>query len=185
MGRTPSQFMDSHEEKHEIEGITYESFQVLADILYFSILETFELDGFQSNSNWIAEKLGVSAFEVSLALQKLERVGLLMRHKGFYKPTKNNLSTLSVADRSDALKHMQRQVLLKALDALYGVVAEERDQSTLTIALPKKAIPELKNRIKDFRRRMNQWLSGLSGKDEVYRISISAFPTRIKINEKR
>jgi hypothetical protein len=65
------------------------------------------------------------------------------------------------------------------------VVAEERDQSTLTIALPKKAIPELKNRIKDFRRRTNQWLSGLSGKDEVYRISISAFPTRIKINEKR
>src|SRR5690606_12528133 len=52
-------------------------FHIIAEWYHLAILELTRLKGFQSNSNWIAERLNLSVMEVDLALKRLLSLNLL------------------------------------------------------------------------------------------------------------
>ncbi len=182
LGKPPVQQFSS---KEKTEPLQSDIFQMIADWSHFAVLELFELRDYQPDTKWMGRKLGLSPFEISLALERLVRIGLLEPKDSFYKVTKKNLSTLGLESTNSALRSLQKQILLKSIEALECMPIEVRDQSTLTIALPKKALPELKKRITQFRRDMNSWISEMKNKDEVYQLTISLFPTNSKINGER
>lgn len=157
-----------------------DTFQLISDWSHFAVLELFELHDFQPHTKWMSKKLGLSPFEINLILERLQRVELIAAHKDFYVVTKKNLSTLGIKNTSAALQSLQKQILNQALEALDTVPIEKRDQSTLTIAIPKKVLPEMKKRISQFRREMNTWLTEMKSKDDVYQLTISLFPSNPK-----
>lgn len=157
-----------------------DTFQLISDWSHFAVLELFELGDFQPNTKWMGQKLGLSPFEVNLILERLHRVQLIEPKNKFYIVTKKNLSTLGMSHTNIALQNLQKQILSQAIEAIDTVPPERRDQSTLTIAIPKKALPEIKKRVTEFRREMNSWLTEMKSKDDVYQLTISLFPANPK-----
>lgn len=51
--------------------------KLIADWYHFAILELTNIDGFRSESKWIAKRLGISEFEAQLALDRLQRLNLI------------------------------------------------------------------------------------------------------------
>jgi uncharacterized protein (TIGR02147 family) len=91
--------------------------------------------------------------------------------------THNNLAT-PLDTPSDAVRKFNVQILQKALQALERQPREERDFSTLTVAIPSSEMPVLRDRIKDFRRSFNKHIETHSRSktaDEVYTLAIQFF----------
>jgi len=84
-----------------------------------------------------------------------------------------------------AFRRLQRQVLEKALDALEEIPYKKRDQTSLTMAIDSKKVPQAREKIKKFRRSLCEFLRGTNSFDEVYQMSISLYPlTQLKRRKK-
>src|SRR5207253_2023706 len=77
---------------------------------------------------------------------------------------------------STALRHMQKQVLEKAMSALEEIPPELRDQSSMTMAVNSGRMDEAKVKIKRFRRQLVKFLQEKEPLDEVYQLSVAFFP---------
>ena len=66
------------------------------------------------------------------------------------------------------------------MKALEETPIEERDQSTICMAINTEQIPEVKERIKKFRRELDAYLVEADSKDRVYHLSISFYPVSLK-----
>ena len=53
---------------------------------------------------------------------------------------------------------------------------ERRDQTSMTMAIDTKLLPQAKEKIKKFRRDMDRLLQSSDTKDEVYHLSVSLYP---------
>lgn len=168
--------------KQEIEPdygqLTVDSFKIISDWQHYAILELMRLDHFKPDKNWIAKKLGLSVNEVSIAVERLQRVEILeITPAGKWIDHSNGKSTtIGHHFTNSAFRNLQRQVLEMALKALEQVPIEKRDQSSMTMAIDTRKIPEAKLKIKKFRREMATLLSRGDSRDEVYQLSVSLFP---------
>lgn len=152
-------------------------FQVVSAWYHFAILELTRLKDFEPKPQWIARRLAISLPEVKAALERLERTGLIAWTKRGLQLTHASLST-TVEVPSEAIKKFNSQILQKANVALKSQSVEERDFSTLTVAIKKNQLPEVKERIAAFRRSLNAELERetfQNDADEVYSLAIQFF----------
>lgn len=157
--------------------LTLDAFQTIADWYHMAILELTGVSGFRSDARWIARALGISIAEASDAVERLIRMRLLrVTPRGRMTAGSGESTTIGSADTAAALRSMQRQVLALATHALDETPAAERDQSTMTMAVNLKRLPEAKERIKDFRRELCAFLEEKVPHEEVFQLSISLFP---------
>jgi uncharacterized protein (TIGR02147 family) len=63
-----------------------------------------------------------------------------------------------------------------AFDALKNKSQSEREMNGATLAIPKEKLPELKEKIRAFRKEINQLTSSYEGSEEVYQLNIQLFP---------
>jgi uncharacterized protein (TIGR02147 family) len=126
-------------------------FYVISEWYHFAILELTFIDGFKSDVKWIARSLLISQAKAKLATNRLIRLGLLQKVKGTLVKTDKYLTT-SDGIPSEAIRHLTRQLLQKAGDALEVQPIDDRDFSTVTMAIDKNRIPEAKRIIADCRR---------------------------------
>lgn len=124
-------------------------------------------------SRFISKELGISMSAAKDALDRLMRLGLLDRH---LKPTSKNLTTTGIPGTTTALRNWQRQVLEKAIRALDEVSIEERDQSSLCVAINRRRLPEAKALIARFRRELNALADRDLKKNSVYQLGVSFYP---------
>lgn len=152
--------------------------RVLADSSHFALFELVVTDCFRPDSRWIAARLGVSATEVTAMSERLFRLGLLRLNpqSGQWEQTSKQLSTTGIPGTTAALRTHQVSILEKATHALQDIPIENRDQSGLTVAVGSRDIPEVREKIKRFRRSLNKFLSSRHKRDVVYQFSISFFP---------
>lgn len=75
-----------------------------------------------------------------------------------------------------AFRNLQKQILQKAIEALETTPLEKRDQSALTMAMDSKLMPEVRARIKAFRREMAEFQERSKTCDQVYHLSVSFYP---------
>ncbi len=79
---------------------------------------------------------------------------------------------------------MQRHVLEKALTAIDVVPQDEKDITSMTMAIDESKIPEAKKRIKAFRRQLCEFLE--TGKQtRVFNLGIQLYPISKKNNRSR
>ncbi|MBC7430240.1 MAG: TIGR02147 family protein [Bacteriovorax sp.] len=162
--------------KPKFTSINVDQFKLIADWYHYAILELTLTQDFKPDIRWVASTLNISHGEALGAIERLKRLGLLtITEEGRWVCAHNNTTTVHPGTNV-ALKHMQREILKQAHDALEEVSIEERDQSSITMAIDKLRITEAKNMIKRFRRELMEYLEGGESKDAVFQLSISLFP---------
>jgi len=152
-----------------------EHFHLISEWYYFGILSLAITEGFQDNPDWIAKTLGIQKREARTALERLERLDLLVRNEhGTLVPTGKQFRTTNGIPNTYLRKHH-----VETLDLARRAMDEDEfsacDFSGMTMAINPAKIPEAKKMITDFRRSLCAYLESDS-KKEVYRLSIQLFP---------
>lgn len=144
---------------------------------HFAILELLKTKDCRHEPKWMARQLGIDTTEASAALQRLFRLGIIDEDEdGNWLVLEENLSTFSHEYTNGALKKLATSILERAITALDDIPFEVRSQSALTVAVNSDDIKEIKRRIDQFRREMNQFLESRKNKDSVYHFSFSFYP---------
>jgi uncharacterized protein (TIGR02147 family) len=155
--------------------LTLDMFRVVSDWYCFAILNLLDCDDFQSDAGWIARRLGISRLETELALERLERVGLVERdRRGELRGVKDYvLSPAGIP--SEAIRNYHRQILGKAIEALETQGVGEREISGVGLAVDPVQLPALKKEIVEFQDRLVAKYARGRRKTEVYQLESALF----------
>ncbi len=163
----------------EFQPLELDLFEVISDWYHYAILELITVESFDASPTWIARCLGITQAEARDALDRLIRLGLLVRDAktGSVNPgAVSNYSNADCFNPNGAQKKHQGQILNLAMQALEEIPAEERDQTSVTLAIPHERLAEARERITQFRRELSALLQRPGKRDSVYQLSISLFP---------
>lgn len=161
----------------EYEVVQADTFKIIADWYHFAILELTKLKAFRPSARWVASKLGISVYEAKLASDRLMRLGLIEKDRLRWRPTNKTLTT-SNGVPSEAIRKFNRQIIEKSKEAITMQTVEERDISSLTLAVRSQDVPKVIERIRRFRRELNADLERsvpAGSADEVYSLAIQFF----------
>jgi uncharacterized protein (TIGR02147 family) len=149
-------------------------FSTVRDWYHMAILELTDIRGFRADPSWVAGKLGLPVDLVREAVDRLQRLGLLMVEDGVWTQTHHDLELPSGAP-SRTIREHHKQILTKAIAAIDQTDVDRREYSTQTFAFDQSLVPEIKNLIREFQRKVAR--AGHQGtKDSVYVMSMQLFP---------
>jgi uncharacterized protein (TIGR02147 family) len=118
----------------------------------------------------------VSPREVKKAVALLENLGLIKKDiSGVYALT-DEFVTTGESWRSLAIKDFQRETIRLAGESLDRHPREERDISTVTIAINKNDLAEVRARIAEFRDTLFKLAENSSDPDGVFQLNVQLFP---------
>lgn len=166
------------------DQIGIDSFHVVADWYHFAILSLMELRDFDPSPKWISHRLGITITQCEQAIERLKRTGLIeVKSSGRLHSTGRNIET-PTDFASSALKRSHRQTLEQAIQSLYDVPVEDRDITSMTMAISRKRLPEAKKLIREFRKKLAAFLE--EGKaDEVYNLNVQLVPVTVLKGSKK
>lgn len=160
--------------RDKIDELNLEKFTAIRDWYHMAILEMTELSHFRADPQWMASRLDLPVDVVKEAVTRLTELGLLNTEMPQWKQTAADLE-LPSGGSSRAVREHHKQLLTKAMVAIDEVAVEDREYSSHTFAIAKSSLPEVKNLIREFQRKIAR-LSHGTVKDEVYALSIQLFP---------
>lgn len=163
----------------EMNSLEMEKFNLIADWYHYAILHMCSLEGFKKDPKWIAQRLGISDVDVIK-----EAIARLLEHKfmsvdenGNYYKTEQFTVVLDYNFSSAAMRERQKQILALSASIIDIVPIEMRDHSTITIPVDLSLLPEIKERIKKFRRTLGNFIvKNNQDSKQVYELQISFFP---------
>lgn len=164
------------EAQHGFSEIEMESFRVISDWQHLAIHELFLTKDFPGTILAVAQRLNLTEAQATEAMERLKIVGLLKQSpSGIW--TREDVSLgLSKGLPSRETRRHHRQLLEKAMGSLETSPVEERDFSSLTLAVPEALLPKVREMIKEFRRRLNREVEEAAQKDRVYCLNVNFFP---------
>lgn len=152
--------------------VSLEYFTVISKWYHYAILELTHIESFIYDSSWIADALSIELSEAEEGIKRLLKLELAEEVDGTLIDTFHNLATTNDIP-SISLKNFNSSLMQKAQQALTSQPVAEREISSNIIAIAKSDLPELKERIRVFRRNIDNNLS--ANKDSVYCLSIQLF----------
>ncbi len=163
-------------------NLSLDYFKAISDWYYFAILSLAEVPNFKADPVWISTRLNISKRDAKTALERLVKLEMLIvKEDGSYEASgiqyKTPTDILNVS-----LKNHTIQALELASDSIVNDPVEERDFSTITMAIDPSQIDVAKKMIKSFRRRLSKRLE-TGDKKEVYKLAIQLFPLSRKCKE--
>lgn len=160
------------------EELSLEKAEAIAQWENFSIMAVLELDHFKASERNISERLNIPLGTVMECLDRLGRLGLVVKTSSGWKLTGKNISTPSDIP-SAALREGHRQFMNKALYSMENDPVELRDISGITMAVSKEKLPEARIMIQNFRRKLSA-LMETGERDAVYRLNVQLFPVTVE-----
>lgn len=155
--------------------LSADQFHAISDWYHFAILSLAETVDFSSHPEWIAQRLGIRRFEAEMALERLQRLGLLrVTEQGEVVPTRGGFT--SSDDIQDlALRRAHSRNLTLAEQSLEKDHVTLRDFTAVTMAIDPERLPVAKQMIREFQDKLSAFLESGS-KTEVYKVSMQLFP---------
>lgn len=193
LGLNPEEIWDFQRESLGTEAVKRKSyfnelsqdiFITVSEWYHLAILEVMKLPDFKPNAKWIAKRLQIKETQAKLAIERLQRVGILKISKaGKWVDNMDGFTTHYQKDKTnDAKKRYQKELLEKSIQSLMHDDYSERDHSSTTMAINIKDIGKAKDMIKHFRKQLSQCLEANKKPNEVYQLQVSFFPIT-KINK--
>ncbi len=162
---------------NEFKKIQEDVFVMMSDWYHFALLELIKLDDFQNDLNWMARTLGVKAFEIKLALERLERLGFIEINPEQIELIRTDNEWFNYQNTNHARKMMQKQLLHKAIEAIDEVDFQQRVNSSLTFSLNENDLPLFKEKMKEFISEISSLEESLtSEKTHVYQLCNALYP---------
>jgi len=162
------------------QPLTLDGFQVISDWYHFAILELTLTEGFQSNAAWIAKELDLSPHVATAAIDRLKRLDLLLEDKEGNLKAADTFTASPGGVPSDAIKKFHRQILEKAITAIDCQALEERDFSSMILAVDSSRVEEARLELKNFRRAFDAKFGASENKTTVYCLSTQLFRLQTK-----
>lgn len=165
-------------DRRRLEAAHYDYFQKWHHVAVRSLLDWYEFFG----EDW--EALGaklvppISGEEARQSVDLLQRLGLVQRtDSGRYGPSSAHLST-GERWHSAAVRTFQREVIRLSEGAVERIPKHQRDISTLTVALPRECLDEIREVLKEARSRIVKIADRKAPEDSdaVYQLNIQWFP---------
>lgn len=156
-----------------------DSYYLVTDAIYYSILCLIETTSFKEDYMWMSKRLKKTPEEIKEAVKRLERVGYIKRlDDGKMVVGEAHLMTSDdVANMSLRLRHAEN--LDSAKDALLNLPVDERYFRFETLAIGMDDLPEFKKAAQEFLDKITS-LSHRGTKDEVYEFTLNFFPRTVK-----
>ena len=152
-----------------------DSFSVISDWYHYAILELTFVSDFKADAKWISKKLSITVEEAKAAVERLKRLELVLEENGSLVKSSKLLTNHSSVNTSAAHKELQKQVIEKALLAVDETTAEEKDITSMTMAVNEENIEKARLLIKKFRRDMCALLED-GEQSRVYNLGIQLYP---------
>ncbi len=157
--------------------ISLDAFTAISDWYHFAIVELMRTKGFLEDPKWIAKKLGISQTLAHAAVERLERLGWIqITPEGKWIDCAGHNTTDDPDDKTLAYRKLQKQLLEKALEALDTIPFSQRDQSSMTVAVSARQLPQIKKQIDEFRRSLTESIETNKNRESVYTLLVSFFP---------
>lgn len=155
-----------------------ETFEFLSNWHYFAILESYELSDFIPTESSLSKKLNISPTKIKIAMNNLFSLKLLRKKTcGSFTPTHRSVSTCRDEDMDElALRKQQVQRLEMAKASIFQNSGERKSHSSMTMAIDPELIPEIKEEIKKFRRKIAKLAETKSkNKTDIYCLQLNFF----------
>ncbi len=153
-----------------------DQFELIASWTHFAILSLLRVDVPSRTVSWLASKLGVSEVTALESVHRLQRLGLVDENEKNLSRTESPISTPDgITDLAIQAAHIESFGLASQAMSLFSV--DERDFTSITMAINPKKIPEAKAMIRAFRDRLANVLEDEDA-TEAYRLSIQLFPLK-------
>ncbi|MGZ8556632.1 MAG: TIGR02147 family protein [Sulfuricurvum sp.] len=152
-----------------------DTFAIISDWYHYAILELTEVIGFKADPAWVSKKIGISLQEAKLAIDRLKRLGLLHIVGDSLVRSSSQVTNQSTISTSAAHKLLQRQIINKALLAIEECSSEEKDITSMTMAIDESHLSGARELIKQFRRDLCAFLED-GTKTRVYNLAIQLYP---------
>jgi len=181
-----SQDQKRSEKNQKAFQIGLDQVRFLAEWYHFAILALVEVAGFRPDPEWISKKLGIGRSVAQSAWERLLRLGLLRQKnpEGDFVLTHHSWETPDhVADQS--LRRSHADGLELAARSLLEDSIEERDFTSMTMAVNSERLPEARKLIRKFHQKMSELMES-GERNEVYRFSVHLYPlTRERVTRKK
>jgi uncharacterized protein (TIGR02147 family) len=118
---------------------------------------------------------GVTTAAVEQALSDLHFLGLIAKDdKGDWRPVNATITTPDEV-RDLAIGQYHRNMLGLAETAL-ALPLEKREFNGLTVTVPQRLLPQVKEKIRRFRSELNEMMAGETAAADVYQLNLQFFP---------
>lgn len=154
--------------------VPIETAEAIAFWQHHAIMALLEVKDFKSTDRNIGERLNIPLGIVWECLDRLEKLGLIVRKRLGWELTGKNLTTPSDMP-SGMIREGHRQYIHKALQSLDNDSLEVRDVSGITMAVSKARLKDAKKMIQDFRRKISTFMED-GTRDSVYRLNVQLYP---------
>lgn len=162
-----------------IDPVADDEYSLEANWRHDALLECLQLPKQSHDTRSLAASLGFTVAEVMSSLQLLERRRMIKRSTdGSWRPVARNTSNiLGQLETSAARRRYQKELLEKSQTALEEIAIEKRDHTSITMTIDEEDMPELKEIIRDYRRKVMAFAQRKGAKpNHVYQLQISLFP---------
>lgn len=175
------------EDHPNFHHLTLDTFSVISEPYHYTLLELMKTKDFKWDNRWISQRIKVTISEVNIAIERLERLGLLERNeKGELIDSTEGFSTdIQEGLSSQAQRHFQQKSLQHAMNSIETIPLDFRDNTSITMAIHKKDISKAKQMLKNFRRKFCEQLESHEDLDEVYQLTLSFVPLTYLSGEKK
>ena len=142
------------------------------------IRELIATKDFQEDASWIVKRLGnkITEMQAKESLDLMMRLQLIERNDREKLQQREPLLTSSDEVPSHVLRSLHRTFLRKAINSIFSVPMDRRELSGLIIAVPNRRVKELKEEIKEFRKKLNRKYGMDKDGEEVYFSGLYLFP---------
>ncbi len=178
-------FADIMQIKSSIAGLhrlEKEKFDFLSKWNVVAIYVMVGLKDFKADPAWIVKRLG-NKILVSQAKEALTNLlNLKMIEVDKIAGLKQASGAITVADdtRSIAVFNYHQSMIRLAEEALKTKAPSLREMNGATVSIPLDKLAEVKERIRNFRKEINQLAASYEDSDEVYQLNIQFFPLTSK-----
>lgn len=155
--------------------VSLDTFAVISDWYHYAILELTFISGFKADPKWIAKKLSITVEEAKAAIERLKRLDLLLEENGSLIKSSKFLTNQSNVNTSAAHKMLQKQIIEKSLLAVDECPAEEKDITSMTMAIDENQLDKARELIRKFRRDLCALLED-GEQTRVYNLGIQLYP---------
>ena len=175
MKRVKKRFLGGGAQERSLEE--YE-FEAISNWIHHAILILTGVKGFRESPKWIRERLFnlVSEPEISSILERLVELKFLARNdEGRLVQTHRQFKTKPELRRLSA-RLFYEGLMTRAANALKLTEPDDRERGVYFVGLSPKQIPELKKRVREFLKTLNEWALENQAPHQVYALSFMGFP---------
>ena len=174
--------LDIPESDKKFKILAEDTFAYISTWYHAAIMELTFVGTLENNPKLIAKVLSLTVTEVKMAIERMIRLDLLKVENNVLIKTNQFITNFTPGFTSSANKEFQRQIIKKSLDAIDNVVAEEKDITSMTMAIDVDRLPEAKKIIAKFRRDLSNYLED-GEQTRVYNFAIQLYPISKNIND--